>query len=89
MLRIHEALLSTVALSVILTGMAAIDSDMRQHLVNIVRGDSVNELAIVAAPVTGLGHLALETLGDYQADNPLVLAFAVAAVVLFALLFRS
>jgi hypothetical protein len=69
--------------------MAAIDKDVRRHIVNVVAGDSATGLALIAAPVDRLGHLAFELLSDYQTDNPVLVVFGLVAVVLFAFLFRS
>jgi hypothetical protein len=89
MLRIHDAILHTISFSLLLAGIMAIDKDVRGHVVKIVAGDSATELAIIAAPAYQLGRLAVDTLSDYRTENPELVVFAVAAVVLFALMFRS
>jgi hypothetical protein len=89
MLRIHDALLNFSAFSLLMTGLAALDNDIRRHLVNMVSGDSMKEMAIITAPVDRVARVAFETLRDYQTDNGALFAFAVAAVVLFAFLFKS
>ena len=51
MLRIHNAILHTVALSLLVAGISAIHKDVRRHIVNIVAGDSMSELTLALAPV--------------------------------------
>lgn len=89
MLRIHDALMNFGAFGLLMTALAAIDSDIRRHIVNVVAGDSMKEMAIVAAPVDRVMRVAFATVRDYQTDNGELFAFAVAAVVLFAFLFKS
>lgn len=85
----HNVILHATALSVLVAGLSAINLDVRRHVVNIVAGDAVSELAIIAAPVNQIGRLAVATLHDYEMANPLLMLFALAAVVLFVLMFRS
>ena len=89
MLRIHDALLNCGAFGLLMTALAAIDSDIRRHVLNVVAGDSMKEMAIMTAPVDRVVRVTFETLRDYQTDNGAMFAFAVAAVVLFAFLFKS
>jgi hypothetical protein len=89
MLRIHDAILNCGAFGLLMTGLAAIDSDIRRHLMNMVAGDSMTEMAIVTAPVDRVVRMTFATMRDYQTDNGALFAFAVAAIVLFAFLFKS
>jgi hypothetical protein len=88
MRRIYNAILAVGGIALLLTGLAAINTDMRRYIVNAVHGDA-RELVIAAAPIDRAARIAVATLNDFHNDNGHLFAFAVAAVVLFALLFRS
>lgn len=88
MRRIHNALVGAGGIALLLTGLAAINSDMRRHIVKVVHGDA-SELVIVAAPINHAARMTVEMLNDYQTDNEYLFAFGVAAIVLFALLFKT
>lgn len=87
MLRIQDALLSAGSVGVIVTGLAAMNDDIRRHVMNVVAGNT-SELAIVAAPIGRAATIAMKTMNDYQTDNGVLFAFGVAAVVLFGFLFK-
>jgi hypothetical protein len=88
MQRIYDAFLTTGSIGVIVAGLAAMNDDVRRHIMNLVAGNVVSELAVVAAPVNRAATAAMKTLNDYQTDNGPLFAFGVAAVVLFGFLFK-
>jgi hypothetical protein len=86
--RIHDAFVSTVGIGLLVGGLTAINADVRRHVVNVAAGDAV-EMGVIAAPFTRAARLAFETMSDYQSDNGVLVAFAVAAIVLFGFLFKT
>ena len=88
MLRIQDALLGAGGFGLLVAALAAINSDVRRHVVTLVAGD-VTELTIIAAPIDRAARVAFRALNDYQTDNGLLFAFGVAAVVLFGFLFKA
>ena len=88
MRRLYNAILCAGGIALLATGLAAINSDVRRHIVNVFHGDA-SELVIAAAPIDRAARIAVQTLNHYHTDNGHLFAFAVAAVVLFALLFKS
>ena len=86
--RIQDAILSAGGLALLVAGLAAINSDARRHIAQVMVGDT-RELAVAVAPIHRAARIAVATLNDYQTDNGALFAFGVAAVVLFGLLFKS
>ena len=86
--RIQDALISAGGFGLLVAGLTAINTDVRRHVVNL-GGGNVSELAIVADPIHRAARAAFQTLNDYQSDNGVLVAFGVAAVVLFAFLFKT
>lgn len=89
MLRIHAAILNGLGFCLVVAGMAAIDHNVRRHVVNFVTGDAARELAIITAPANRFARVAFEALSDYRTDNEWLFGFGVVAAVLFAVLFRA
>jgi hypothetical protein len=89
MLRIHAAILNGLSFCLVVAGMAAIDNNVRRHVVNIITGNAASELAIVTAPANRFARAALEAVNDYRTDNEYLFGFGVVAAVLFAVLFKA
>jgi hypothetical protein len=87
--RLTESLLSAGGLCVLVAGTAAISSEAREHLLNVVSGDRASELATIAAPAHRAALVVAATLRDVHAAPGSVLAFGLGAVVLFILMIRS
>jgi hypothetical protein len=68
--------------------MAMINEELREHLVNVFVGDRAAEIAIITAPIADLSHTALKTVTDYHGTHGPLIAFAVAAAVLLAAMFK-
>lgn len=88
MSRIHDAILSAASLGLLVAALTMFDKDVRRHVVTLVSGD-VSEMAVVAAPISRAARAGFQLLNDYRTDDGPLFAFAVAAVVLFGLLFKS
>jgi hypothetical protein len=88
MLRIYDALLSAGGIGLLVTAMAAINSDVRRYLGNVFAGD-MSDLVAVTVPVNRAARVAVETMNAYKTDDGPLFAFGVAAVVLVGFLFKS
>jgi len=62
------------------TGMAALSEDMRRHILNLLSGDGISELAVVTVPAGHIFHQLAATFADYQIHGGMVAFGAVAAV---------
>jgi len=69
------------------TGMAALSEDMRRHILNLLSGDGISELAVVTVPAGHIVHQVVATFADYQIHGGMV-AFGAVAVVLVGFMFR-
>ncbi len=87
--RSGEILIKAGSLCVLVIGMAALNEDLRRHLMNALAGDRASEWAFVAGPTEQLTRQLFATLSDYQlAHGPLV-AFGVVGVVLLGFMLRT
>ena len=88
MLRIYDALISAGGIGLLVTGMAALNSDVRRYLGNFFNGD-MSDLVAVTVPVNRAARMAAETMNAYKTDDGPLFAFGVVAVVLVGFLFKS
>ena len=88
MLRLYDFILSAGGVGLLVICLAAINSDLRRYIVNIVHGDT-RQLLVVAAPINRYARAAMQTVNDYRSDNTEMFAFGVAAFVLVGFLFKS
>ena len=89
MLRIHAAILNGLGFCLLVAAMAAIDNNVRRHVVNVFTGNAASELAVVTAPANRIVRVAFEAFSDYRTDNEWLFGFGVVAAVLFAVLFKA
>jgi hypothetical protein len=82
------SMLNAGGLCLLVTGVAAMNDDVRNHLSNAVFGDRVTEFSIIAAPARDAMRAATSMVGHYSSAPGSVLAFGIGAVVLFCLMFR-
>jgi hypothetical protein len=84
-----EIVLNLFFFCLLAAGMALISDDVRGHVFNMISGDSATELSVIAAPARQVMHVVSSTFGDAKAAHGAVVAFGVAAVVLFGLMIRT
>jgi len=87
--RATEAVLNVGALSIVVAGMAAMNDDVRRHVVNVIAGDRGTELSIISGPADHATRAVFSTLHSYVGSDATLVAFGVAAVVLFTLMIKS
>ena len=82
------SLMSAASVCVLVTGMAALNPDVRSHVANVVFGDRATELSTMAAPARAALRAATSFVGSYTDAPRSVMAFGIGAVVLFCLMLR-
>jgi hypothetical protein len=70
-------------------GLLALSPQLRRHAQSIADGQPSPELVGINAKAQDLIHGAAEVLKDYSLDNAVLVLFAVLAVVLVVIMFRS
>ena len=73
----------------LIAGMSVISPDVRSQLANAMAGDAPSQLSALASRAQEYGHLVLRTARDLSPDNTPLLGFAIVAVVLGVLMFRT
>ena len=84
-----EVFLHGGILTILIAGIAAINDDVRRHVVNVVAGDRASELSLVSGPADRVVHTVYAALHSYAGSDGTLLAFGLGAVVLFTLMIRS
>ncbi len=70
-------------------GLIALDPQLRRQAQSIADGQPSGELVALNARAQNLIQSGVAVLTDYSLDNPVLVLFAVLAVVLVAIMFRS
>lgn len=87
MRRTHNVILGALGVGLLVTALAAISTDVRNHVKRFAAGDT-SQLILVTAPVNQAARVAYKTVNDYRTDEASMFYFGVAAIVLFGLLFK-
>ena len=86
-----DALVGATSLCTLVAGAAIISPDIRSQ-VNAFAGDPVAQLSALASRALDYGNILVRTAGDYTpytSDSTPFMGFAIVAVVLTLMLFRS
>ena len=74
---------------VLVGGVAVLDDTVRGRLIGIVSGDLLTELSMAGMPLHRAVRTVTEMVGYQTTQNGTLTVFAVAALVLFVLTFRT
>ena len=83
-----DFLLTTVAIAILVAGLALISPDVRGYLAKIVSGDAT-EVTLLAHRAQDLTRDVIKAVNEYRANNVPMVGFGVVAVVLAFLMFRT
>ena len=87
--RATDVFLHAGVFTILIAGIAALNDDVRRHVVNAVAGDRASELSLVAGPADRVVRAIYSTMHSYAGSDGTLLAFGLGAVVLFTLMIRT
>jgi hypothetical protein len=86
--RTADAMVGASSLCAMVAGVSIISPDVRTQ-VNAFAGDPVVQLSALASRALDYGNLLVRAAGDFAPDSTAFMGFAVVAVVLTLMMFRS
>ena len=81
-------MVGATSLCTLVAGAAVISPDVRTH-VNAFAGDPAVQLSALASRALDYGNMIVRVAGDYTPDSTPFMGFAIVAVVLTLMMFRS
>ena len=87
--RLAERVMVMGSGGVLVGGVAVLDDTVRGRLIGIVSGDLLTELSMAGMPLHRAVRTVTEMVGYQTTQNGTLTVFAVAALVLFVLTFRT
>ncbi len=87
--RIAEKMMVVGGGCVLVGGMAAVDDTVRMRVAGVLRGEGFAELSVAGATLQHTVRTTFDTIGYHGATHGPLTFFAVAACVLFILMFKA
>jgi len=87
--RFTERMMVTGSGCALVAVIAAFDDTVRSRIAGVFRGDGLSQLSIVGAQFTRQVRSAQEAVGFTGTEEPTMVYFAIAAVVLFVAMLRT
>jgi hypothetical protein len=83
-----ERIMVAGSFSVLIAAVAAVDGTVRERVAALLTRDGFTELTVAGARLHGTMRTIAETVGYHGAENGVLVAFGLTALVLFVLMFR-